>query len=474
MAEQFRLQDPGEGIHEAEILEVHVAEGDDVSEGDDLFTVETDKAAVVIPSPFDGTVEKVAAKKGASVTVGDVLLAYSTGAESGDGAGSDSASDSEERASSGKGAASGKQADSGKKAKSGKKADSGEKSPPGEKAGSEQQTEAAEKQPRQGAAKESGDDSEDAVPSPNKPASPATRRLARELDVDLDEVTGSGRGGRIESADVERAAGEGASEPDDAETAGADRRETDRGSEPTFDFERWGDIEIVEPRATRRRIAEHMETAWRNVPHVMHADYFDVTKLEELRQKHAGDYREQGGKLTMTVFALKAVALALKDFPRFNASLDPQSGNLVLKRYCHIGVAIDTREGLLVPVIRDVDAKPLADLSCSLVELADKARGGNLQPREMQGGSISLTNPGGLGATFFTPIINYPEVAIVGLGTVRGSAQSPPTQGRAPDRLWLPLMVSFDHRVNDGADAARFVRRIGELLANPEDMLLAA
>jgi pyruvate dehydrogenase E2 component (dihydrolipoamide acetyltransferase) len=234
---------------------------------------------------------------------------------------------------------------------------------------------------------------------------------------------------------------------------------------PLPDFERWGPVERKPLETVRRRTAEQMSLAWGLVPHVTQHDLADVTDLEAFRKQQDG----RGPKLTVTAFALKAVAILLKEFPQFNASLDAAAGQLVLKRYYHIGVAVDTRGGLLVPVIRDVEKKSIEALARELTETAEKARQGKA---DMTGGTFTITNLGGIGGTGFTPIVNYPEVAILGLS--RSRWEPVVRDGQVVPRLLLPLSLSYDHRVIDGADAARFTRRLAEMLEDPMLMLLRA
>jgi len=234
------------------------------------------------------------------------------------------------------------------------------------------------------------------------------------------------------------------------------------------DFERWGPIERRPMDAVRRKTAEQMSLAWSLIPHVTQHDQADITELEAFRKQQEG----KGPKLTITAFALKASAIALQQFPQFNASVDVAGGLLVLKRYYHVGIAVDTERGLLVPVLRDVDKKSVQQLAEELTAVAERTRQRKIQGEELRGGTFTITNLGGIGGTGFTPIINYPEVAILGLS--RGRFQPVVHNGQIVPRLLLPLSLSYDHRVIDGADAARFTRRIAEMLENPLVMLLHA
>ncbi|HSJ52136.1 MAG TPA: 2-oxo acid dehydrogenase subunit E2, partial [Anaerolineae bacterium] len=244
---------------------------------------------------------------------------------------------------------------------------------------------------------------------------------------------------------------------------------------PLPDFQRWGQVERVPLRSVRRATAKHMALAWSQIAHVSHQDVADVTELEALRNKYKGELAEQGGSLSLTVFVLKAAIAALKAHPRFNASLDTDSEEIVLKRYYNIGIAVDTERGLLVPVIRDVDRKSIAELAVELKALVQRTREGTVELEEMQGGTFTITNPGPLGGTAFAPIVNYPEVAILGMAkaTWQPVVQGEGAQARIVPRLMLPLILAFDHRVVDGADAARFVTMIIELLEAPDRLLIA-
>jgi pyruvate dehydrogenase E2 component (dihydrolipoamide acetyltransferase) len=241
------------------------------------------------------------------------------------------------------------------------------------------------------------------------------------------------------------------------------------------DFERWGAVERIELRGVRRATAQRMALAWSQVPHVTHEDVADITELEQFRRSQSEEMASRGAKLTLTTLVVKAVVAALKEFPRFNASLDPEAGEIVLKRYYHVGVAVATDRGLLVPVIRDADRKTVIELATELKELAERARDGDLELEEMRGGTFSITNPGGIGGTRFTPIVNFPQVAILGCGRARLEpvAEGEIGSAQVSHRFRLPLCLGFDHRVNDGADAARFVNFIRELLGDPQSFPLA-
>jgi pyruvate dehydrogenase E2 component (dihydrolipoamide acetyltransferase) len=291
------------------------------------------------------------------------------------------------------------------------------------------------------------------------PASPATRLLARQLGVDLGQVHGSAPHGRVTQEDVKAFVRQQMKAP---------ARGGIPAPPPLPDFERWGPVERKPLDGVRRRTAEQMSLAWSQVPHVTQHDLADITDLDAFRRQQSG----KGTKLTVTAFVLKGAAIALRQFPQFNASIDLAGGQLVFKQYYHIGVAVDTERGLLVPVLRDVDKKSVHMIAQELGEIAERARQKKLTADAMTGGTFTVTNLGGIGGTAFTPIVNWPEVAILGLS--RATLQPVVRDGQIVPRLLLPLSLSYDHRVIDGADAARFTRRLAEMLENPLVMLLDA
>jgi pyruvate dehydrogenase E2 component (dihydrolipoamide acetyltransferase) len=421
MARDFRLPDLGEGVHEGEVLAVHAAAGGQVREGDIILEVETDKAAVEIPSPFNGTVGDVRVKAGDTIRVGDVLIVFDDGAQT--TARAEPAAREEQQA-----------------------------PPP------------AEHRQRQ--------------PGP-VPASPATRRLARELGVDLHQVTPTGRGGVVTADDVQAFAQ--ANKP--PEPVPSESMETPSAGPPIPapdtalpDFSHWGAVRRIPFRSLRRATARQMVTAWSRIPHVNSQDSVDITRLEAFRRKHKAEIEAAGGRLTLTVFALKAAATALKMNPQVNASLDESAQEIVLKEYYHIGVAVNTDDGLIVPVIRDVDRKSIKELAVELQELTQRTRSRKVSREELRGGTFTITNAGAMGGGFFTPIINYPQVAILGMGQAR--LQPVVVDGdqgtqRIEPRLIMPMVLCIDHRVLDGADAIRFLNAMIEGLEDPDELLLA-
>jgi pyruvate dehydrogenase E2 component (dihydrolipoamide acetyltransferase) len=428
MAKEFKLPDLGEGIHEGEVLAVRVSVGQTVKEGDIILEVETDKAAVEIPSPYTGTVFEILVKPGDAVKVGQVLMTFSMPGEKPAAAPEPSAALPQAKTVS-ETAAAGSQASG----------------------------------PRRGPV----------------PASPATRRLARELGVDLAQVPPTGAAGLVSADDVRAFAARG--EATEASAAARAQLASESpapapGRTPEMpDFSKWGPVERVPFRSIRRATAKQMSLAWSQIPHVNSQDYVDVTRLEVFRRKHKQDVEALGGRLTFTVFALKAVATALKAHPRINASLDAAAGEIVLKKHYHIGVAVNTEEGLVVPVIRDVDKKSIKALAVELHELVRRAQARKISLEEFQGGTFTITNAGALGGWMFAPIINHPQVAILGLG--QGRLKPAVVRGEkgpaiAP-RLIMPVVLCIDHRVLDGADAVNFLKIFTQIMGDPDELLMS-
>jgi pyruvate dehydrogenase E2 component (dihydrolipoamide acetyltransferase) len=421
MTTSFRLPDLGEGVHEAEILAIPVTSGQTIKEGDIILEIETDKAAVEIPSPYTGTVSDILVQEGDMAVVGDVLMTFATTTD-----------------------------------------------PPQHQ---EKEVETAAQQA-----------SEARPPKPKQrvvPASPSTRRLARELAVDLHDVTPSGAGGVVSKDDVEAFArltkNSIALTPQNVQASGPASELPSPRLTKLPDFARWGPVERLPFRSIRRATAKQMTSSWSQIPHVHCQDDVDITELEAFRQKHKTAIEEAGGRLTMTLFAMKAVATALKNYPSFNASLDLESQEIIIKRYFHIGIAMDTEHGLMVPVIRDVDRKSIKELAIETDELINKVRQGQHSREDMQGGTFTITNAGALGGRHFSAIINHPEVAILGLGQGRMQpAVITDDQGRHEivPRLIMPILLCFDHRVVDGGDAIRFLRLVIDALEDPDELLI--
>lgn len=439
----FKLPDPGEGIGEAEILEVRVAPGDTVADGQVVLVIETDKAAVEVPAPRAGTIASVAVSEGDVVPVGQTLLTYAEGNDSHDG-------DDEARAAP-------RSEDAATRRESG--------SEPVEAHRERSSTDEPEVTPAEDMPAEEGvrvtDDEAPSRRDDDVLASPATRKLARELDVDLSRLAGQDNGARITAADV-RAAAEEAPAPQKDDASAGDRRASHQKDARRDESTPGGEDKRIKLRSVRRTVARRMARAWDEIPHVSHTVSIDITELERFRNRMA----ETVGGLTLTVVLCKALAATLVRHPRFNAELDAHSEEIVLHQQRHIGVAVDTDNGLLVPVLRDVDRRSLAALADELAVLSEKARAGKLAVREMRGATFTVTNIGSRGGEHFTPIINHPQAAILGAA----QAAERPQQGDDGELIWrlhLPLVLSFDHRLNDGMDAARFFGTLAPMLEDP-------
>ena len=419
---EVKLPELGDNVTQATVVGVLVKEGDRVEPGQPLLELETDKAVVEVPAEAGGVVKRVLVKVGDEVRPGQPFLELA-------------------------------------------EAEGGAEAPPLK---AEERPEApapkAEEAPRP-APKEAPPAPQEA-PSERRliPAAPSIRRLARELGGDLPRLRGTGLAGRITEEDVRRAAGLGEAAPAALPAAPAPRLP---------DFTKWGPVRREPMSGVRKATVRSMSQAWAQVPMVTHFDEADVTELEALRKQYAKKAEEKGFRLTLTAFLLKALALTLKAFPKFNASLDVEAQEIVYKDYIHIGVAVDTPHGLLVPVIRDVDRKGVLRLAEELQEISQRARERKLSPEEMQGATFSLSNLGGIGGTGFTPIVNWPEVAILGVSRSQMKPLWDPGKEAFVPRLVMPFSLTYDHRLIDGADAARFCRHLAGILEDPLGLALA-
>lgn len=423
-----RLPRLGEGADTGTVVNIFVKAGDKVKKDQTIIELENEKAVAPIPSPSEGTVSKVYVKEGDKIQVGQPILALE-----------------------GEGAA----------------------TAPAVPATTP--TQAKVVAPAQAAP----------VPIPQAPvaytpvsnasiaASPAIRKMADELGIDLSRVQGSARGGRITVEDVRNYIAylqHAATTAQAAPSAGIPAPKT---PVEIIDFSKWGAVEKKALSSLRKTIARRMSDSWSSIPHVTQFDDADITALMELRKKHASKFEKKKATLTVTVFAIKAVAAALKKFPQFNVSLDESDDTLVYKKYIHLGIAVDTEQGLIVPVIRDVDKKSMLDISLELAEMAEKTRQRKISADDLKGGCFTISNLGGIGGGYFTPIINKPEVAILALG--RGAlkpvvVKNAKTKKESMEaRLILPVGLSYDHRVIDGADGARFIREVVTQLENFEE-----
>ncbi len=450
MSTEFQLPDLGENIEGGDVISVLVKEGDILATDQPVIELETDKAVIEVPSSVSGRIKEILVKEGGRASVGQPILTFDP--ETDPAAVSELASapaDSESEP---------------------KTAPEERTEPP--PARSELASAATESE-LASAAPEAGSESPEAgetVPLPasgkSVPAAPSVRRLAREIGVDITLVVGSGPGGRISQEDVKAYSRKvNAQGPIFPPAAGLQA-----AAASLTDFSQWGEVERRPMSNVRRVTAERLSHAWSTIPHVTQFDKADITDLERWRREFGEKAEAAGAKLTVTAVILKVAAAALKVFPQFNASIDMAGKEVIFKHYYHIGVAVDTDRGLLVPVVRDVDKKNIVELAVELSRTAEKARAGKITPDEMQGGCFTVSNLGGIGGTAFAPIVNPPEVAI--LGVARGACEPVFAEGEFKPRLMMPLALSYDHRQIDGADGARFLRWVARALENPFLLLL--
>ena len=430
---EFRLPELGENIESADITKVLVSVGDKVEIDQILFEIETDKATVEVPSEFSGIIKEVKVKDSDTVKVGDVVLVVET-----------------------------------KSGQTTKKSEVKKEEPIKQEARKSEQIKESQKEKneetKESIESEQGKSSshvKQIFPSKIAPAAPTVRRFAREIGVDINEVSGNGPGGRISIADVKVFA-----------KLINEKLRTSGGGMPVGikreslpDFSKWGSVRRESMSNIRKKTAEHLSYAWVTIPHVTQFDNADITDLEKLRKQFGKKAEAGGGKLTITAILMKVLASALKVFPQFNSSIDMDKKEIIYKEYFNIGIAVDTDKGLIVPVVRDVDKKNILQLSADLTEISIKARDKKVTIEDMQGASFTISNLGGIGGTAFTPIVNSPEVAI--LGVSRGSYDPVYKDGEFVPRLMLPLSLSYDHRIIDGADAARFIRWVVTALEQP-------
>jgi len=444
---EFTLPELGENITQGDLVRLMISPGTKVSEGQPVMELETDKAVVEVPSSVSGIVKEVQVKEGEKIKVGQVIFTLEGGAPAAQPP-ARPRTGPVEHVSGQHGARLAFQAAIRAEGKTEEQA-----LPPDQP----RATAPTFSMPVQ-LGKVAGTEHRQPIP-----AAPVVRRLAREVGVDIYEVKGSGPGGRISEDDVKAYA---KSLLQAASAASQAPPRAGHFTQPQLpDFAKWGKIERVSMRSVRRKTAEHLAESWNAIPHVTQHDRADITELEQLRARFAPRAEEAGGKMSVTAIALKVCAAALKVFPQFNASIDMEKEEIVYKQYIHIGVAVDTDRGLLVPVIRDVDKKNIVELAVELSQLSKKARDKKITPEEMQGGTFTITNLGGIGGVGFTPIVNHPEVAILGLSRSRMEPEY--INGKFEPRLILPLSLSYDHRLIDGADAARFLRWIAEAFEQP-------
>jgi len=438
MTVEVKLPHLGECIDSAEVVNVLVAAGEAVAENRPVVEVETDKAVIEVPCAQAGTVTEVKVKVGDTVAVGQVLCTLDTAEPEPASGGAEGAFAPPEAPA--------------------------ETGAPVPAQGCPQEPETPPAPPSVAAPAVPA-----AAPAAHVPAAPSVRRLAREIGVDIAQVTGTGPGGRIGADDV-KAFARRRSAALQAFVAPPGLASPPAAGYPLPDLGTWGPIERRPASRTRRLTAQRLQAVWQTTPMATQFDKADITELESWRKQGAARCEQAGGRLTITVILLKVVGAALQAYPQFNTSFDAASGEIIQKRYVHIGVAVDTPHGLLVPVVRDVDQKSIVRLSVELAALAAKARERKVSLADLQGGCMTITNLGPIGGVGFTPVLNPPEVAI--LGVARSAVEPVFVDGEFRPRLLLPLALTFDHRVIDGADGARFLRWIAAALTNPLNLLL--
>jgi pyruvate dehydrogenase E2 component (dihydrolipoamide acetyltransferase) len=413
----IKLPRLGEGAESGTVVSILVKAGDQVNEGQTIVELENEKAVAPIPASASGRVAKLYVKEGDKLSVGQSILALEV-----DGAPSTASAPAAPRA----------------EARS---------APPPQPS-------------REPVHAPSVDVVGDFSQNESVAASPTVRRLANELGIDLTRVRGNQRGGRVAVDDlrayiqqIQRLAFEGKATPSSVAVSAPKAPAIEK-----IDFEKWGSVSRKPVSSLRKIIAQRMHESWASVPRVTQFDEADITSIVALRKKYLAKYEKKGASLTLTPFLIRAVVTALKKYPIFNSSLDEATDEIAFKDYYHMGIAVDTEQGLIVPVLRDVDKKSLLQLSKELAELAEKARQRKVAADDLKGGTFTISNQGGIGGGFFTPIVNKPEVAILGVG--RGTLKPVVRRAKIDKRMLLPLGLSYDHRVVDGATAARFIVEI--------------
>ena len=457
------LPEIGEGIEEASIINVFVSPGDSIKKEQSVVEIETDKAALELPSPFDGTISEVLVNVGDTIKIGQLIAKVNGGG-----------APAEEKPAEKK-----KPEKKETKKEEAKKEDVVEDKAPEIK--EEPVEEPEEVKETVDEVKEDVPETEEAkkeqepdnvvpiVPDEKKvsaPASPSTRKLARELGIDIGKVPGTEPGGRISADDVIRYAKNIIAS---CETTADTHRGTYQPNLPALpDFTKWGEIERAKMNTVRRLTAENLTMAW-TIPHVTQHDKADITELDQLRKENKQKAKDAGGNLTITPILIKVVASALKVFPEFNASIDMESTEIIYKKYVNIGFAVDTERGLFVPNIRNADKKNIIEIAKELSDISERTRNKKITPDELKGSTFTVSNLGGIGGTYFSPIIYYPDVAI--LGVSQSVIEPVHINGKFEPRLMCPLSLSYDHRIIDGAAAARFLRWVVKALEEPFKIL---
>lgn len=460
---EFKLPELGEDIENAVVINIYVSKGDDVEKDDPLVELETDKAALDLPSPASGKIAEVLVNEGDTIKIGDVVVKIDDSGESQTEEKHPGEKEkSEEERGSGAESEDTKQKMTEKQQREDSSGETGTGEEKKETEESGEPTRETDTEITQEEETEDKDTVHEGIEDKELvPASPSIRKLARDLGIDINKVKGTGPGGRIREDDVKEYA------KDIIQSSPSGKEEVSPPSADEYelpDFSKWGEIEKISMSTVRRITSETLTRAWK-IPHVTQHDKADITDLDNIRKQYKEKAASAGGNLTVTPVIMKIVASALKVFPKFNCSIDVRNNEIIYKKYINVGFAVDTDRGLLVPNVRNTDKKSILDISVELTDMSERARSKKLKPEEMQGGTFSVSNLGGIGGTYFTPIIYSPEVAILG---VSGSYTEPVYKdGELTPRLMMPLSLSYDHRIIDGAEAIRFLRWIAEALEQP-------
>ena len=420
---QIKIPYLAEGVESGTVVNILVREGEQVKKDQTVLELETNKATAPIPAPESGIVTKINIKEGQEVSIGQTIMTLEESGTSGTA--------------------------SKRKRK--------------ETVSSPEEVKEISETPVMGGGIESKEYAYESKSGFPPPVSPSIRKMAMEFGIDLTKVRGSERGGRITAKDIKAYI-------QSLRVAGPQQKTQKVAVPLSANFSKWGPVSKKQISLTRRTIGQRMQESWTTIPHVTQFDEADITSLLELRKKYVVEYEKKGTRLTVTSLILKVVVPLLKKYPIFNSSFDEANGEIIFKEYYHLGVAVDTEQGLIVPVIRDVDQKDLLELSAELGQLSEKARQRKISLEDIQGGTFTISNLGSIGGTYFTPIVNKPEVAILGIG--RGVLKPIVRNGKTEVRTMLPLALSYDHRVIDGADGARFIKELVQRLENFKEELL--
>jgi pyruvate dehydrogenase E2 component (dihydrolipoamide acetyltransferase) len=471
MSIELKMPQISEDAESGTIVEILVSEGDTIEEEQSIIAVESDKASVEVPAEAGGKIKEIKVSEGDEVEIGDILMILEEEGEA-DSEEEDEAEDQEHEDEEAQ--ADEDEADEEEEAKKKKEAEEEEEDDKAEAKKKDKKTEDKEEQKKKAEDKDTesnGKKEGEKGKNGEVPAAPSVRRLAREMDVDIYAVKGSGPGDRITADDVKAAAENGqAKEKTDKKEKGKEKEAPSRKESSLPDFSQWGEVERHKMSGIRKATASSMTGAWNTIPHVTQFDKADISTLEAFMEQYEAKAEKAGVKLTITAVLVKLSASALRAFPKFNASVDIDNQEIVMKKYVNIGVAADTENGLLVPVIQDADRKSVIQISRELTELAGKAREGSLKGEEMSGGNFTVSNLGGIGGTNFTPIVYHPQVAI--LGVSRNQVEPVWEDGEFKPKTMLPLSLSYDHRAIDGAEAARFLRWMCQVMEDPFVMLM--